>query len=529
MTFGAGRRPLKTVATSKAEQQRFVLDDDEIMTLARWAARIERHYGQPMDIEWAKDGRTGRLYVVQARPETVQSRREAGKLKAYSLKQRGEVLATGLSVGASIGSGPVQKLESPSEIDRFEPGSVLVTGMTDPDWVPIMKQASAIVTDHGGRTSHAAIVSRELGLTAIVGAGDATDTLAEGTEVTVSCAEGDKGFVYKGALEFEVIDVALDDIPKTKTKCMLNMANPAAAFSWWRLPTDGVGLARMEFIIDNLIRVHPMALVRFDAVEDPAARREIETLTKAYPSKPAYFVDKLARGIGRIAAAYHPNPVILRMSDFKTNEYADLIGGRGFEPEEENPMLGFRGASRYYSDRYRDGFALECEAIRRARETIGLENVIVMVPFCRTPEEADAVLRTMAEHGLVRGERGLKVYVMAEIPSQIILAEEFAERFDGFSIGTNDLTQLTLGIDRDSEALSELFDERHEAVKRSIRRLIDIAREHDTPVGICGQAPSDYPEFAEFLVQTGIDSISVNPDSVMNVLEHIARAETRRQ
>ena len=525
MVFGAGKRPLKTVAAAKSEQRRFVLDDDEIMTLARWADRIERHYGQPMDIEWAKDGLSGDLFVVQARPETVQSRRETGKLRAYSLEKRGEILAKGLSVGASIASGPVQKLESPSQIDRFAPGSVLVSSMTDPDWVPIMKQASAIVTDHGGRTSHAAIVSRELGLTAIVGAGDATERLDEGTEITVSCAEGDTGFVYKGALDFEVIDVALDDIPKTKTKCMLNMANPAAAFSWWQLPADGVGLARMEFIVDNLIRVHPMALIRFDEVDDVEARREIEALTKAYPSKTAYFVDKLARGIARIAAAYHPNPVILRMSDFKTNEYAALVGGRGFEPAEENPMLGWRGASRYYSDGYREGFALECQAVKMAREELGFSNLVVMIPFVRTLGEADRVLAEMAKHDLVRGEQGLQVYMMAEIPANVILAEAFAERFDGFSIGSNDLTQLTLGVDRDSETLSELFDEQDPAVLNSIAELLAKARKAKVKTGLCGQAPSDHPEFAAFLVEHRIDSVSVTPDSFIEVKEIIAAAE----
>jgi pyruvate, water dikinase len=525
MTFGAGKQPLKTVSTAKSEQHKFVLDDDEIMTLARWADRIERHYGQPMDIEWAKDGIEDKLYIVQARPETVQSRRDQGKLQAFSLKERGEVLVKGLSVGGSIGTGKVQKLESPAEIDRFEAGSVLVTGMTDPDWVPIMKKAAAIVTDHGGRTSHAAIVSRELGLTAIVGAGDATTELEEGQEVTVSCAEGDAGFVYAGKLAFEVIDVSLDDIPKTRTKCMLNMANPAAAFSWWRLPADGVGLARMEFIIDNLIRIHPMALIRFDEVEDQDARREIEALTKAYPSKPAYFVDCLARGIARIAAAYHPRPVILRMSDFKTNEYAELIGGSGFEPAEENPMLGWRGASRYYSDGYRDGFALECEAVKMAREDLGFANIIMMIPFVRTLGEADRVLAEMAENGLVRGENGLEVYMMAEIPANVILAEEFAKRFDGFSIGSNDLTQLTLGVDRDSGTLSALFDEQDPAVKTTIADLLRKARKAGIKTGLCGQAPSDHPDFAAFLVEHGIDSVSVTPDSFIAVKGIIAEAE----
>ena len=527
MTFGAGKQPLKTVSTAKSEQHKFVLDDDEIMTLARWAARIEKHYGQPMDIEWAKDGLNGNLYIVQARPETVQSRRDQGKLQAYSLKERGEVLVKGLSVGASISTGAVQKLDSPAEIDRFKEGSVLVTGMTDPDWVPIMKKASAIVTDHGGRTSHAAIVSRELGLTAIVGAGDATLHLEEGAEVTVSCAEGDTGFVYAGKCAFEVIDVSLDDIPKTKTKCMLNLANPAASFSWWRLPADGVGLARMEFIVDNLIRIHPMALVRFDEVEDADDRKEIEALTRAYPSKPAYFVDRLARGIARIAAAYHPHPVILRMSDFKTNEYAELIGGRGFEPREENPMIGWRGASRYYSDGYREGFALECRAVNMARDELGFSNIIMMIPFVRTLDEADRVLAEMAKHGLVRGEKGLQVYMMCEIPSNVILAEEFAKRFDGFSIGSNDLTQLTLGVDRDSGTLAALFDERDPAVEATIADLLAKAQKVGIKTGLCGQAPSDHPEFAGFLVEHGIDSVSVTPDSFIAVKRIIAEAELK--
>ena len=527
MTFGAGKQPLKTVSTSKSDQHKFVLDDDEIMTLARWADRIEKHYGQPMDIEWAKDGLNGNLYIVQARPETVQSRRDAGKLQAYSLKERGEVLVKGLSVGDSISTGKVQKLDSPAEIERFEEGSVLVTGMTDPDWVPIMKKASAIVTDHGGRTSHAAIVSRELGLTAIVGAGDATLHLEEGAEVTVSCAEGDAGFVYAGKLDFEVIDISLDDIPETKTKCMLNLANPAAAFSWWRLPADGVGLARMEFIIDNLIRIHPMALVRFDEVEDADARKEIEALTRAYPSKPAYFVDRLARGIARIAAAYHPEPVILRMSDFKTNEYAELIGGRGFEPKEENPMIGWRGASRYYSDGYREGFALECQAVNMARDELGFTNIIMMIPFVRTLDEADRVLAEMAKHGLVRGEKGLQVYMMCEIPSNVILAEQFGERFDGFSIGSNDLTQLTLGVDRDSGTLASLFDERDPAVEATIADLLQKAKKAEIKTGLCGQAPSDHPSFAGFLVEHGIDSVSVTPDSFIAVKHIIAEQEAK--
>ncbi|MDY7107920.1 MAG: phosphoenolpyruvate synthase [Planctomycetota bacterium] len=528
MVYSGNGGTTEEVETSEDEQNGFVLDDDEILQLARWCTTIADHYGKPMDIEWAKDGRSGELFIVQARPETVQSQKRAETLKNYRLTEQGRPLVEGLAIGSAIASGKAFVLTDVNESDRFADGGILVTTMTDPDWGPIMKRAAGIVTDQGGRTSHAAIVSRELGVPAVIGAGDATSAIKDGGDVTVSCAHGENGVVYEGELAFETREIDPTGVPDTATTPMMILASPEAAFRWWNLPVRGVGLARMEFIINNIIKIHPLALTRFDELEDEEAREEIERLTAAYEDKGEYFVEHLSRGIAKIAAAFHPHDVIVRLSDFKTNEYAGLIGGRGFEPEEENPMLGFRGASRYYSDRYRDGFALECEAIRRARETIGLDNVIVMVPFCRTPEEADAVLRTMAEHGLVRGERGLKVYVMAEIPSQIILAEEFAERFDGFSIGTNDLTQLTLGIDRDSEALSELFDERHEAVKRSVRRLIEIAHEHDTPVGICGQAPSDYPEFAEFLVEAGIDSISVNPDRVMNVLEHIARAEGRQ-
>jgi pyruvate,water dikinase len=511
--------------TAEDERRRFVLADSEVLTLARWAALIERHYGLPMDMEWAKDGETGALYIVQARPETVQSRREAGELKTYKLKDKGPLIVSGLAVGDAISAGKVCRLDSPEEIERFKTGAVLVTEITDPDWVPIMKRAAAIVTDHGGRTSHAAIVSRELGLPAIVGTGDATAKLKEGQAITVSCAEGDEGHVYDGIADFTVTEIDIAQIPKTRTKAMLNLANPSAAFRWWRLPTDGVGLARMEFIIGNHIKVHPMALVRFDQVKDEATRAEIQRLTEGYATKEEYFVDKLARGMARIAAAHYPNPVIVRMSDFKTNEYAELLGGAGFEPHEENPMIGWRGASRYYHPDYRDGFGLECRAVRRAREEIGLSNIVMMIPFCRTPEEADRVIEEMAKHGLVRGQAGLKVFVMAEIPSNVALAEQFAERFDGFSIGSNDLTQLVLGIDRDSDRLSGLFDERHEAVTSTIARLLASAQKTGTHTGICGQAPSDHPEFARFLVEHGIESISVTPDSFLRVKEQIAAAE----
>jgi pyruvate,water dikinase len=529
MTYATGGQATsKLIETNKKERASFVLDDHEVLKLARWACAIEAHYGQPMDIEWAKDGETGELAIVQARPETVQSRKDVGTLKTYRLKKKGRKLVSGLAVGDSIAAGKVCRLKSAGEIDQFKPGAVLVTGMTDPDWVPIMKKASAIVTDHGGRTSHAAIVSRELGLTAIVGAGNATMALKDGGEVTVSCAEGGEGFVYEGIADFDVREIDIDDIPKTRTQVMVNLGNPAAAFRWWLLPTDGVGLARMEFIIGNLIKIHPMALVRYDELKDKEARQRIAELTQAYDDKTRYFVETLARGMARIAAAHHPNPVIVRMSDFKTNEYAQLIGGAAFEPKEENPMLGWRGASRYYSEGYREGFALECRGVRLAREGIGLDNIIVMIPFCRTIEEADSVLKVLSENGLIRGRNGLEVYVMAEVPSNVILAEEFAERFDGFSIGSNDLTQLVLGVDRDSAMLSALFDERNKAVTVAIADLLAKAHKSGTHTGICGQAPSDHPEFARFLVEHGIDSISVSPDSFLAVKRVVAQAEHER-
>jgi pyruvate,water dikinase len=521
----AGDAPTRNVPTSREEQAAFVLADEEILTLARWAVAIERHYGCAMDMEWAKDGPEGELFIVQARPETVQAQQPAGALKTYRLKSRGETLVTGPAVGEAVVAGRVSIIESASEIADFEPGSVLVTGTTDPDWVPIMKQAAAIVTDHGGRTSHAAIVSRELGLPAIVGTGDATRVLHDGQDVTVSCAEGDEGFVYRGTADFEVETLELGDIPETRTEVMLNLANPAAAYRWWRLPADGVGLVRMEFVINNEIKVHPMALVHPERVE-PDTLRRIDELTRGYPDREEYFVDRLSRGLARIAAVQHPKPVIVRMSDFKTNEYAGLVGGTCFEPHEENPMIGFRGASRYYSERYRAGFALECRAIKRLREEMGLLNVIVMIPFCRSISEADRVLEVMAQNGLTRGENGLEVYVMCEIPSNAVLAGPFADRFDGFSIGSNDLTQLTLGVDRDSELLAEQFDEQDEAVKWMIRHVIEEAHRHGAKVGLCGQAPSDHPEFARFLVECGIDSISVSPDSFIEVKRHVAQAET---
>lgn len=517
--------PVKNVPTSKAEKEAFVLSDDEVMELARQAATIEKHYGLPMDMEWARDGETGKLYIVQARPETVQSRMDSAALKSFTIGAHGRKLISGLSVGEQIATGRICLIENVADIDRFVDGAVLVTSTTDPDWVPIMKRASAIVTDHGGRTSHAAIVSRELGVPAIVGCGNATHVLHDQQDVTVCCAEGDEGFVYEGIADYEVENLDLDHVPETRTKVMLNLANPSTAARWWRLPADGVGLARMEFVINNAIQIHPEALIHFDQVRDEAVREEIEAMTKGYPDKAEYFVDKLSRGLSRIAAVCYPNPMILRLSDFKTNEYADLVGGTQFEPVESNPMIGWRGASRYYDEAYRDGFELECRAIHRLREEMGFTNVKVMVPFCRTPEEADRVLAVMADEGLVRGENGLECYVMCEVPSNVIMAEEFAKRFDGFSIGSNDLTQLTLGIDRDSDKLSGLFNERDPAVVWMIRAAIQKAQAAGRKIGLCGQAPSNYPEFARVLVDAGIDSISVTPDSFLNVKTHVAEAE----
>ncbi|MEX2551840.1 MAG: phosphoenolpyruvate synthase [Actinomycetota bacterium] len=516
-----------TLDTTSAERASYVLSDDEILTLASWACRIESHYGRPMDIEWAKDGSTGKLYVVQARPETVQARKESTHLRTFRLTSTGRELVRGAAVGDAIAAGPVRKLASPAEIGLFPPGAVLVTGITDPDWEPIMKRAAAIVTDHGGRTSHAAIVSRELGLPAIVGTGNASEVLEDGQTVTVSCAEGDEGRVYDGLVSYEEELIDLQAVPSTRTKIMLNLANPSSAFRWWRLPADGVGLARIEFIVMNLIQIHPMALVKLREVSDLKVRAQIETIVAGYSDPSEYFVDRLASGVARIAASRYPNPVVVRMSDFKSNEYRQLIGGEQFEPVEENPMIGWRGASRYYSPGYREGFALECRSLHRVRGEMGLSNVILMIPFCRTINEADRVLEAMAAEGLRRGEGGLKVFVMAEVPSNILLAGDFATRFDGFSIGSNDLTQLTLGVDRDSEALAHLFDELNPAVTQSIRRLISEAHAAGVPVGLCGQKPSDAPEFAALLVEAGIDSISVTPDSFLRVKGVVASAETR--
>ncbi|WP_430297022.1 phosphoenolpyruvate synthase [Sinomonas sp. B1-1] len=519
---GSGTRLLQT---SRRERESFVLGDDEILTLARWAVAVQEHYGRPMDMEWAKDGLTGELFMVQARPETVQARRSASAFQIHHLTGTGPVLARGAAIGDAIASGEACVISDPSEIGSFRDGAVLVTTMTDPDWVPIMKRASGIVTDHGGPTSHAAIVSRELGVPAVVGTVHGTAAITDGEPVTVSCAQGAEGLVLGGLIPFTVEEADTGALSETRTRIMVNLADPSAAFRWWRLPAAGVGLARMEFIISNLIRVHPMALVHPERVADPADREAIAELTRGYADPTEYFVDRLATGIAKIAAPFHPGPAIVRLSDFKTNEYANLLGGAAFEEAEENPMLGFRGASRYHDDRYREGFALECRALKKAREELGFANVVVMVPFCRTPAEADAVLAAMAEHGLARGENGLKVYMMCEIPSNVVLAEQFAERFDGFSIGSNDLTQLVLGVDRDSERLAALFDEREEAVTVMIAEAIRKAHASGIPIGICGQGPSNHPDFAEFLVGEGIDSISLNPDSFLRTVPIIAAAE----
>jgi len=522
---GGENGPVQEVETTPEERSRFALEEPEILRLARWGAAIEKHYGGPMDVEWAKDGELDQIFIVQARPETVHSLSREAPLKSYRLTGEGAAILDGLAIGQGIAAGPVQLIESARQIADFRDGGILVTRRTDPDWVPIMKRAAAIVTDLGGRTSHAAIVSRELGIPALVGTGDAMQRLREGQEVTVSCADGDRGTVYDGILPFEEDVVELGDLPETRTRILLNVAEPAAAMRWWRLPCRGVGLARMEYLINNVIQVHPLALTRFDQVEDAEAKARIEELCRSFESREAYFIEHLSRGIATIAASRYPDPVIVRMSDFKTNEYADLIGGRQFEPVEENPMLGWRGASRYYSDGYRDGFALECRAIHRVRTRMGFDNVIVMIPFCRTPAEADRVLEVMAEEGLERGKDGLQVYVMAEIPTNILEAEAFAQRFDGFSIGSNDLTQLTLGISRDAAELAELFDESEASVKLLIEMLIGAAHRADRTVGICGEAPSNDPEFAAFLVRAGIDSISLSPDSVVRVIRRVAEVE----
>lgn len=525
MVYGqGGSHRTRIVETTAKERGAFVLDDADILRLARWAVVIEDHYQRPMDMEWAKDGETGELYIVQARPETVQARASTATFRHYSLTAKGKPLATGSAIGTAIAAGKACVIRTAADIAQFRDGSILVTYTTDPDWVPVMKRAAGIVTDHGGTTSHAAIVSRELGVPAIVGAVNASQVIAENQDITISCADGDVGTVYDGILDFAVTEIDIGALPAPKTDIMVNIANPAAAFQWWRLPARGVGLARMEFIINAYIKVHPMALVHPERTT-PEAQRQIRDLTRGYSHPSDYFVDVLARGIAKLASPYYPHPAIVRLSDFKTNEYAHLVGGDVFEPDEENPMLGFRGASRYYDERYREGFALECRALKRVRETLGFLNVIIMVPFCRTPAEADRVLEAMAANGLRRGDHGLQIYMMCEIPSNVIRAEQFATRFDGFSIGSNDLTQLVLGVDRDSGFLASLFDERDEAVTRMISEAIRKAHAAGIKIGICGQAPSNHPDFAAFLVSQGIDSISLNPDSFVRTIKAVAEAE----
>jgi len=515
----------RTVATCETERQHLVLSDDDILTLARWGMQIEQHYQRAMDIEWARDGETGQLYIVQARPETIESQKDRAVFSSYKLKEKGSVLVEGASVGSAIAAGPVCKLDRHDQSEQFPKGAILVTDRTDPDWVPIMRRAAGVITNSGGATSHAAIVSRELKVPAIVGTSNATERLTEGAEVTLDCSQGAQGKVYEGKLAFEVKQVRVDEVVTTRTDLMINVAMPDGALYWWQLPTRGIGLARIEFIISSQIGVHPMALLHPERVSLMETLDTIAALTQRYATPSEYFVDQLATGIGKIAASCYPHPAIVRFSDLKSNEYRGLIGGEDFELEEDNPMLGLRGASRYYHERYREAFQLECQALKRAREVMGFDNIIAMIPFCRTPAEADQVLAVMANAGLKRGENGLQVYVMCEIPSNVILAEQFAQRFDGFSIGSNDLTQLVLGIDRDSQALRPLFDARNEAVKRLIAQVIRVAHEHHRKVGICGQAPSDHPDFAAFLVECGIDSISLNPDSIIRASQHIAQAE----
>ena len=529
--------PQGTALEAVPEEMRWrsSLDDDEVLQLAQWAVRIEDHYARkrgsdsPMDVEWGKDGDTGELFVLQARPETVHSNRKGAALRIYKLTGKGEQLAQGLAVGEGIAIGTARVIRSPAQFDQFLGGEVLVTGNTDPDWEPIMKIASGIVTERGGRTSHAAIVARELGIPAVVGTGDATSRVPDGEAVTLSCAEGEQGRIYRGALEYEVEEVDRTHFARPRTQMMLNVGNPEQAFQTAMLPNDGVGLARMEFIFASWVKVHPLALTRYDRL-DEQTRREVDAITRGYEDKTEYFVDKLSQGIGTICAAFHPKPVILRLSDFKSNEYATLLGGKQFEPVEENPMIGWRGASRYYHPQYKEGFMLELRAVRRVREMFGLKNLKVMVPFCRTPDEGRKVIEVLREGGLVQGKDDLEVYVMAELPSNVFLADQYAQIFDGFSIGSNDLTQLVLGVDRDSSLVAELFNERNAAVLHACARIIDAARRKGRKVGICGQAPSDFPDFAVFLVEQGIDSISLIPDSLIKTSERVLEAEqTPRQ
>jgi len=538
MTYNLkGKSPVKNIKTIPKERNKFTLSDEEILELARYSVAIEKHYKRPMDMEWGKDGKDNKLYILQARPETVQSRKSADVLERYILTKEGKskiiqnkVIITGVAVGSKIGQGAARVIKDVKDIVKFKPGEVLVTEMTDPDWVPIMKIASAIVTNAGGRTCHAAIVSRELGVPCIVGTGNVTKLIKDKQKVTVSCSEGEIGRIYSGLLPFKIKKTFLKKIKNPKTKVMLNVAEPSQAFGFSFLPNDGVGLAREEFIINNHIKIHPLALLNYAKIKDKKVKKQIDEITAGYGGKIDFYVNKLAEGIGTIASAFYPKDVIVRFSDFKSNEYANLIGGSFYEPKEANPMIGWRGASRYNDPMFRKAFELECQAIKKVRKEFGLDNVIVMVPFCRTIDEAKGVLKIIDKYKLrekSKGQLKLQVYVMAEIPSNIILAEEFAKLFDGFSIGSNDLTQLILGIDRDSNLIAHLFDEKNEAVKKMIRQLIKVAHKYKRKVGICGQAPSDFPEFAQFLVKEGIDSISLLPDTIVETTMKIAEAEKK--
>ncbi len=534
----SAKEPVKNIVTTKKERNTFVLSDDELLTLAKWACIIEEHYGKPMDIEWAKDGDgkeggAGKLFIVQARPETVHSQKRARYIETYVLKKNGKLLTTGNAVGSKIGKGEVNVIKNVNDITKFKAGQVLVTDMTDPDWEPIMKIASAIVTNRGGRTCHAAIISRELGIPCVVGTETGTEALKDTKSATVSCAEGEQGKVYEGILDFEIQRFDLNELPKTKTKIMMNVGIPEQAFDQGQIPNDGVGLARLEFIINSHIGIHPLALLNYTGLKKKTRKdgkikeviKAIDDKTAAYEDKSKFFVDTLAQGVARIAAGFWPNDVIVRLSDFKSNEYANLIGGHLYEPVEHNPMIGWRGASRYYAPAFEAAFALECAALSKVRDEMGLTNVKVMIPFCRTVEEGKKVIEVMKKYGLRQGQKGLEVYVMCEIPSNVILADQFSDVFDGFSIGSNDLTQLTLGLDRDSELVAHIYDEKNEAVKRLVRQVIDTAKKKKRKIGICGQAPSDFPEFAAFLVECGIDSMSLTPDTVLKTKLMVAKKE----
>jgi pyruvate,water dikinase len=534
MVYATGKNstnPVKDIPVSAKDQEQYSITDNQVKSLAKWGMDIEKHYKRPMDIEWALDGQDKQLYIVQARPETVNSQRNYNIVEEYIIKKRGAVLVEGRSVGNRIGAGAVNRIMSVKDISKFKPGQVLVTEMTDPDWEPIMKIASAIVTDKGGRTCHAAIVSRELGIPCVVGTGTGSQKLANGQAITVSCAEGDAGFVYEGKLPFSIKKTDIQKLPRPACKIMLNIGSPDIAFASSFLPNDGVGLAREEFIVNNSIRIHPLALINYSKIKDAKLKKQIDDLTVGYTDKKQFFIDKLAEGVGTIAAAFYPKDVIVRLSDFKTNEYANLIGGQDYEPIESNPMIGWRGASRYYDPKFEPAFALECLALKKVREDFGLKNLKVMVPFCRTIEEGKLVIKTMAKYGLKQGRGGLEVYVMAEIPTNILLASDFAKVFDGFSIGSNDLTQLALGIDRDAGNLNiaGASNEKNPSVKSLIQFLIEVGQKTHTKVGICGQAPSDFPDFAQFLLACGIDSISLNPDTVVKTTLSLGKFKPRKK